>query len=98
MLNDTEEKNPVESTKNAVINDSPVVTKYEIQITGVIELNEMSFKTDTSSYILQVSPDDVNRITINALKMYKNQLMELLEFTKSNSEEKGKQLVLKRQE
>ena len=94
----TEENNPVESTKNAVINDSPVVTKYEIQITGVIELNGMSFKTDTSSCILQVSPDDVNRITINALKMYKNQLMELLEFTKSNSEEKGKQLVLKRQE
>ena len=71
------------------------VTKYEIQITGIIEMDGRSFKTDTTSCFLKLSPEEVNRITINALKTYKNHLMELLDSTVENTEEKGKQLVLK---
>lgn len=66
------------------------ITKYEIQITGVIEMEGRSFKTDTTTCYLQVSPEDIRKITANALNMYKNHLMELLE-----TEGKGKQLLFK---
>jgi hypothetical protein len=70
------------------------IAKYEIQITGIIEMEGRSFKTDTTTCYLQVTKEDIRRITANALTMYKSHLMELLD-SEEETTEKGKRLVIR---
>jgi RNA polymerase primary sigma factor len=86
--------NPQEYDKQ--IKNDTVITKYEIQITGIVEMEGRSFKTDTTSCFLKVTPEEIRNITKDALIMYRDHLMDLLNSSIEAKEEKGKQLTLKK--